>query len=250
MKILVITVAGSSTRFSKSIGKDCLKCIYTERGTEDTLLYKLLSINRGYDRYVIVGGHRYDDLVSFADANLSEFREKIIMVRNEQYAEYGSGYSLYLGLKEAMFHNPDEIAFAEGDLALAEKDLKKILMSENDVITYNLKPIRSDESVVFYFDSEDRPKYVYDTNHKLLKIDEPFRSIYNSGQVWKFTDMPRLKKIIDGMDETGWKDTNLIFINNYFSVLSHDKVELIPLTRWINCNTVSDYRRSIGENDG
>ncbi len=249
MKILVITVAGSSTRFSKSIGKDCLKCIYTEGGVKDTLLYRLLSINRGYDRYIIVGGHRYDDLLSFVDTELSEFRDRIVMVRNEQFAEYGSGYSLYLGLKEAMNHDPDEITFAEGDLALAGKDTEKVFASKNDVITYNLKPIRSDESVVFYFDSEDRPKYVYDTNHKLLKIDEPFRSIYNSGQVWKFTDMPKLKKIIDGMDETGWKDTNLIFINNYFCMLSHDNVELIPLTKWINCNTVSDYRRSMGEND-
>ena len=128
--------------------------------------------------------------------------------------------------------------------------MDKVFASEKDVITYNLKPIRSDESVVFYFDGNDRPKYVYDTNHKLLMIDEPFKSIYNSGQVWKFTDMPRLRKIIDGMDETGWKDTNLIFINNYFIMLTHDSVELIPLSKWVNCNTVSDYRRSKGENDG
>ena len=250
MKVLVITVAGSSTRFSKSIGKDCLKCIYTEGGMEDSILYRLLSINKGYDRYVIVGGHRYEDLLSAIDSSFQEFNDRIVMVRNERYAEYGSGYSLYLGLKKAMKYDPDEITFAEGDLALAEKDMDKVFLSKNDVITYNQRPIRSDESVVFYFDSEDRPKYVYDTNHKLLRIDEPFRSIYNSGQVWKFTDMSRLKGIIDGMDENGWKDTNLIFINNYFSALSHDETELIPLTKWVNCNTVSDYRRSKGENDG
>ena len=248
MKILVITVAGSSTRFSKSIGRDCLKCIYTEGGKEDTLLYRLLSMNRDYDRYIIVGGHRYDDLVSAIDSDFSEFREKIIMVRNERYAEFGSGYSLYLGLKEAMDHDPDEITFAEGDLALDGKDLDKIFRSENDVMTYNLRPIRSDESVVFYFDRSDRPRYVYDTDHELLRIDEPFRSIYNSGQVWKFRDMSRLKGIIDGMDENGWKDTNLIFINNYFSILSYDSIELIPLRKWVNCNTISDYRRSKGEN--
>ena len=250
MKILVITVAGSSTRFSKSIGKDCLKCIYTEGGMEDSILYRLLSINKGYDRYVIVGGHRYEDLLSAIEQSFREFRDRIIMVRNERYAEYGSGYSLYLGLKKAMEYDPDEITFAEGDLALAEKDMDRVFFSKNDVITYNQRPIRSDESVVFYFDSEDRPKYVYDTNHKLLRIDEPFRSIYNSGQVWKFTDMSILKGIIDGMDENGWKDTNLIFINNYFSALSHDEMELVPLTKWVNCNTVSDYRRSKGENDG
>ena len=249
MKILVITVAGSSTRFSKSIGKDCLKCIYAEGDAEDTLLFRLISMNDSYDRFVIVGGHKFDDLLNFVDASLGAYKDRISMVRNEKYAEYGSGYSLLLGLEEAMEYNPDEITFAEGDLALSKKDLDKILESENDVITYNLRTIRSDESVVFYFDSDNRPKYVYDTNHKLLSIKEPFRSIYNSGQVWKFRDMGKLKKIIDGMDENGWEDTNLIFINSYFSTMVYDDIELIPLTEWINCNTVSDYRRSIGEKD-
>lgn len=249
MKILVITVAGSSTRFSRSIGRDCLKCIYTEGGAEDTLLHRLISINKGYDKFIVVGGHRYDELVSAVDTDYQGYRERIVMVRNERYSEYGSGYSLYLGLKEAMTYDPDEITFAEGDLALSKSDMDNVFFSKNDVITYNLRPIRSDESVVFYFDGENRPRYVYDTNHELLKIDEPFRSIYNSGQVWKFRDMPRLKKIIEDMDENGWKDTNLVFMNKYFSTLSYDDMELIPLTRWINCNTVSDYRRSMGEDD-
>ncbi len=70
------------------------------------------------------------------------------------------------------------------------------------------------------------------------------RSIYNSGQVWKFKDMAKLKKIIDGMDENGWKDTNLIFINGYFTTQAYDDIELIPLNKWFNCNTVTDYRIS------
>ena len=249
MKVLVITVAGSSTRFSKSIGRECLKCIYTEGGAEDTLLFRLVSMNDAYDRFVIVGGYRYDELLDFVDTLLGAYKDRISMVRNEKYAEYGSGYSLLLGLKEAMCYVPDEITFAEGDLALSKKDMDRVFTSKSDVITYNLRTIRSDESVVFYFGSDDRPKYVYDTNHKLLSIKEPFRSIYNSGQVWKFRDMGKLTKIIDGMDENGWKDTNLIFINGYFSTMTQENIELIPLTRWINCNTVSDYRRSTGEKD-
>ncbi|MBO4552035.1 MAG: hypothetical protein J5673_02420 [Candidatus Methanomethylophilaceae archaeon] len=244
MKVLVITVAGSSTRFSKSIGRKCLKCIYTEGGAEDTLLYRLLSMNDGYDKYVIVGGYRYDELLKFAEASLGPYKDKIMMVMNEKYADYGSGYSLLLGLEESMKLNPDEITFVEGDLALSKDDLDKVFASDKDVITYNLKTIRSDESVVFYFDADDKPKYVYDTNHKLLNIKEPFRSIYNSGQVWKFRDMGKLKKIIDGLDENGRKDTNLIFINGYFSTMVQDDIELIPLNKWFNCNTVSDYRMS------
>ncbi len=240
----MITVAGSSTRFSRSIGRDCLKCIYTESSAEDTLLYRLVSMNDAYDRFVIVGGFRYDELVKFIDSSLVQYKDRISAVRNEKYAEYGSGYSLLLGLEEAMKWNPDEITFAEGDLALSKEDLDRVYSSKKDVITYNLRTIRSDESVVFYFDSENRPKYVYDTNHKLLSIKEPFRSIYNSGQVWKFKDMAKLKKIIDGMDENGWKDTNLIFINGYFTTQAYDDIELIPLNKWFNCNTVTDYRIS------
>ena len=102
MKVLVITVAGSSTRFSKSIGKDCLKCIYTESSAEDTLLYRLVSMNDAYDRFVIVGGFRYDELLKFIDSSLVQYKDRISAVRNEKYAEYGSGYSLLLGLEEAM----------------------------------------------------------------------------------------------------------------------------------------------------
>ena len=240
----MITVAGSSTRFSRSIGKDCLKCIYTESGPEDTLLFRLLTMNEGYDRYVIVGGHRYDDLVQFVDQHLGGFKDRISLVKNDRYVDYGSGYSLLLGLEEAMKMNPDEITFEEGDLALSKDDLDRVFASKKDVITYNLRTIRSDESVVFYFDGNDRPKYVYDTNHKLLKIDEPFRSIYNSGQVWKFRDMDKLRKIIDDIDENGKKNTNLIFINAYFNSISATDIVLIPLYKWFNCNTVSDYRIS------
>jgi hypothetical protein len=56
--------------------------------------------------------------------------------------------------------------------------------------------------------------------------------------------MAKLKKIIDGMDENGWKDTNLIFINGYFTTQAYDDIELIPLNKWFNCNTVTDYRIS------
>ena len=237
----MITVAGSSTRFSRSIGKDCLKCIYAESGPEDTLLFRLLTMNEGYDRYVIVGGHRYDDLVQFVDQHLGGFKDRISLVKNDRYVDYGSGYSLLLGLEEAMKMNPDEITFEEGDLALSKDDLDRVFASKKDVITYNLRTIRSDESVVFYFDGNDRPKYVYDTEHRLLRIDEPFRSIYNSGQVWKFRDMDKLRKIIDDIDENGKKDTNLIFINAYFNSISATDIELIPLYKWFNCTTVSDY---------
>ena len=61
--------------------------------------------------------------------------------------------------------------------------------------------------------------------------------------------MGRLNDIIQSIDEAGKKDTNLIFINAYFNALSGKDIELIQLTKWVNCNTVSDYRRAGGDGD-
>ena len=42
MKVLIITVAGMSTRFSQSVGAPCLKCLYHEGRAKDSLLYRML----------------------------------------------------------------------------------------------------------------------------------------------------------------------------------------------------------------
>ena len=62
LKILVITVAGMSSRFSESLGYPCLKCLYHEEGIEASLLYRILHQNTKFDRYVIVGGFMYEEL--------------------------------------------------------------------------------------------------------------------------------------------------------------------------------------------
>ena len=58
MKVLIITVAGMSTRFSQSVGAPCLKCLYHEGRAKDSLLYRMLHQDGKFDRYVIVGGVR------------------------------------------------------------------------------------------------------------------------------------------------------------------------------------------------
>lgn len=41
MRILLVTVAGLSSRFSQSVGYPCLKCLYHEGESTRTLLYRL-----------------------------------------------------------------------------------------------------------------------------------------------------------------------------------------------------------------
>ena len=59
MKVLIITVAGMSTRFSRSVGKPVIKCLYHNKSLKDSLLYILLERSREFDYFIIVGGYRY-----------------------------------------------------------------------------------------------------------------------------------------------------------------------------------------------
>ena len=99
MKILILTVAGMSTRFSESIGEPCLKCVFYRNNIKESLLYRMLHQNVAFDKYVIVGGYMFEQLKITLEKDFTEFQDKIILVRNERYSDFGSGYSLFLGLR-------------------------------------------------------------------------------------------------------------------------------------------------------
>lgn len=48
MRVLIITCAGMSTRFSKSVGYNCLKCIYSDKDIKQSILYKSIMNNVSY----------------------------------------------------------------------------------------------------------------------------------------------------------------------------------------------------------
>ncbi len=241
MKILLLTAAGMSSRFSKSIGRQCLKCIFYKESIEETLIYKMLKRHIHFDKIVIVGGFMFDNLKSFCDNYFKELNEKIILVNNEKYAEYGSGYSLFLGLEIIKNINYTELVFAEGDLFVDDNGFDAVCMSPKSVMTYNTEPIYADRSVAFYFDKDKKPHYIYDVYHGLLTINEPFLSVFNSGQIWKFKNPELLKKIMCGLEHDELKKTNLIPVNKYFGELSPDETEIIGFKKWINCNTIEDF---------
>ena len=56
MRIFLTTVAGSATRFSESIGKPTVKCIYNREDPAKTLLNHMLTQASDYDFFVVVGG--------------------------------------------------------------------------------------------------------------------------------------------------------------------------------------------------
>ena len=242
MKILILTVAGMSSRFSRSIGRECLKCIYYENDIKESLLYKMIFDNKAFDKYIIVGGFHYEELSEIINTEFADYSDKIELIYNEHYADYLSGYSLYMGLKCADKYAYDEIVFAEGDLFVDKNSFNKVYDSRTNVITYNTEPIYADKAVVYYYDEKYNIHYIYDTNHQLIEINEPMRGIFNSGQIWKFVDRLRVKDVYGNMALNEWKGTNLNFIQKYFMEIERDQCEAIRLDKWINCNTIDDYK--------
>lgn len=246
MKVLLLTVAGASTRFSQSIGKDCLKCLYYVNDFSESLLYKAVKKAAQFDKIVIVGGYKYEQLEKAVNSVFADMRDKIILLQNPFYLKYGSGYSLYVGLKYLYETGFDELVFAEGDLWIDGRSFKKIAASAKDAVTYNNQVIFSDKAVVFYFDVNNRVHYLYDTSHKYLEINQPFVSIYNSAQIWKFTSYNRFKQIYVSLRAEDWQTTNLVFIQKYFGG-DYSDFSLIEINKWVNCNTIEDFYKIGGK---
>lgn len=242
MKILIITVAGMSSRFSESLGYPCLKCLYYEHDIKESLLYRMLHQTGEFDYYVVVGGFMYHELESAIAENFKEFGDKLLLVRNEHYADYGSGYSLYLAFERIKNMDFDEVIFAEGDLYVDEESFQKVYAYPGNVITCNREVILANKSVAFYFDTNYKIHYIYDTTHSALEIREPFLGIFNSGQIWKFADADCLRQAVTLIGEEEWKGTNLVLIQQYFGTLDKNEYDVITFEKWINCNTIADYK--------
>lgn len=239
---IIITVAGTAERFAKSLGKPVAKCVYYENDPRNTLLFAMIKNFSDFDRFVIVTGYLEEEVRVYIDTALSEYADRITIVSNPYYREYGSGYSFYLGLMEGLKFSPSEIVFAEGDLFVDKASLDKIKTTDKDIITLNREPITAARSVVLYKNTKGKIKYLYDLGHKDLYIEEPFTAIYNSGQIWKFKDMGNMKEICNSLSETEKQGTNLLVIQKYFDMLKEDEYDSVFFDTWVNCNTVDDYR--------
>ena len=132
MKIGIITVAGISSRFNQDISDEqkILKCLYYEKHPNNTLLYKMIEKISSFDKIIIVGGYKFSDLTEYVQKYIPQrIKEKIILINNNHYYDLNSGYSLYLGIKEALGNYDDinEILFVEGDLDIDNESFSKII---------------------------------------------------------------------------------------------------------------------------
>ncbi len=239
-------MAGISSRFNKNIPEDekILKCLYYNEKPQDTLIYQMLEKLEYADSIIIVGGYKFQDLKAYINKQIPQnLQEKIITVDNPHYHDLSSGYSLYMGIKEALdnFNDINEILFVEGDLDIDSESFSNVVNSKANVLTYNHEPIYSNKAVVLYQNEKDDYHYLFNSDHGMLALDEPFKAIFNSGQVWKFQDIDLLKKANDNFKENLIEDTNLGIIQKYFDLIDNNSIEVIGFSHWVNCNTRKDY---------
>ena len=234
-----------SSRFNKDTDADVLKCLYYEDIPANSLLS--VQVHKVYDHVdeiVVVGGYKYEDLEAFIRQEMKDVNRKMKLVYNEHYHDYGSGYSLLKGI-EMVSDNTDEIIFIEGDLFFDSEGVEKIINSRKDVISVNNEPILSNKAVALYFDADNYPHYIYDTNHSYLEIHEPFKAIYNSGQMWKFRNPTRVREICQFLTPGQEQGTNLEIIQKYFGSYRSFQLDIVRVEQWYNCNTVADYQQAI-----
>jgi choline kinase len=242
-RALIITSAGRSLRFSQSVGKDILKVLYHEGNAMECLLAEqlaLVSIAK-FELIVIVGGYAFEELSNFI-VGYHGNNPHIKMVYNDKFLEYDTCYSFACGLNTLQGFDIDEIVFMEGDLIFDSASFDAIVKAEGDVVTYNREPIRADTSVVFYTTVDGHIHYIYDKNHHALRVDNPFTTIGNSGQVWKFSDVALLHKTMTSLGSGLYNGTNLLPIERYFNARNINQVKFITFDVWFNCNTIDDYR--------
>lgn len=245
MKSAIITVAGISSRFNEGIPEEekKLKAVYYQDSSKNTLLYHLLQKNTYADRIILVGGYKFNELETYCSKLEPGILEKLSLVFNPHYEDLASGYSLYLGLAEAFRDPVDEILFTEGDIDIDNESFQKVVLAEENVLTFNYEPIYANKAVVLYRDDKNHFRYGFNSQHGLLCIDSPFSCILNSGQVWKFVDMEKLKAANGKFIIENEGGTNLYIIQDYINSCVNNNFDLIGLTRWTNCNTRSDYQK-------
>lgn len=239
MKYLIITVAGTATRFNRDTEEDTLKCLYYIDSPQYSLLCQLFNNCGVYDRYIIVGGYLFDKLEQFVKSELQEYHDKIQLVYNEHFKDFGSGYSLYRGIEA--IKEPGDVTFVEGDLFFQAQVFKQLYDSPKNVITINHEPIYANKAVALYLNADDKPRYLYDTNHNLLTIPEAFKAVFNSGQMWKFISSDILLKVVNSLPDKQLQGTNLEIIQSYFGNLEKQEYDIVAFPDWFNCNTVADY---------
>lgn len=240
MRAFITTVAGQSTRFNQGCADPVLKCLYHTEKTPECILSRLLrqAAEAGFDRLIVVGGYRYQDL----QRTVEEYHNPSIeLVYNPRWQDSGSMYSLYYGALAA--EGAAEILFCEGDVITDSESFRRLASAQEDSFAIAREPIFADRSVAAYQGSDGRLHYLFDTNHVALTFPANVKAIFHSAQAWKIGDGETFIRMNAQLTETERRGTNLVLIERYLRRHPMEKLNLITLEHWINCNTREDFAR-------
>lgn len=240
MRTFITTVAGQSSRFNRSCAEPVLKCLYHTEKTPECMLYRLLrqAGSAGFDRLIVVGGYRYQDLQRAIEAYQCPGVE---LIYNPRWQDSGSMYSLYYGVLAAA--GAAEILFCEGDIITDSGSFEKLASMGRDSFSIAREPIFADRSVVAYQGPEDRLHYLFDANHGMLSFPDRVKAVFHSAQAWNIQDAGAFMRLNGQLTQTERQGTNLVLIERYFKEFPMNELGAVTMDPWINCNTREDFAR-------
>ncbi len=238
MKVFITTVAGMSTRFNQGHTDPVLKCLYHTEKTSECILFRLLrqAGNAGFDRLIVVGGYRYQDLQCAA----GEYKgHGVELVYNPRWQDSGSMYSLYYGVQAA--GGASEILFCEGDIITDNESFQRLASARKDSFAIAREPVFADRSVAAYQGLDDRLHYLYDTQHGSLTFPPDIKAVFHSAQAWKIQDAASFIYLNEQLTESERQGTNLVLLERYFQRHPMEELDPVLMGHWINCNTREDF---------
>lgn len=240
MRVFITTVAGQSTRFNQGYTDPVLKCLYRTEKTPECILRRLLrqACGAGFDRLIVVGGYRYQDLQYEVEGNHGPSVE---LVYNPRWRDSGAMYSLYYGVLAA--EGATEILFCEGDIITDSGSFRQLASAQKDSFSIARDPVFADRSVAAYQGWDDRLYYLFDTDHGALTFPARIKAIFHSAQAWKIQDAEAFMRLNGQLTETERRGTNLVLIERYFQRHAFRELRPVTLEHWINCNTREDFAR-------
>lgn len=240
MRAFITTVAGQSTRFNQGCADPVLKCLYHTEKTPECILFRLLrqAAGAGFDRLIVVGGYRYQDLQCAVEGYHGPSVE---LVYNPRWQDSGSMYSLYYGVLAAA--KATEILFCEGDIIMDSDSFRQLAAAQKDSFAIAREPIFADRSVAAYQGSDDRLHYLYDTQHGSLTFPPDVKAVFHSAQAWKIRGTEAFSRMNTQLTEEERRGTNLVLLERYFSQFPLGGLDCTVMERWINCNTREDFER-------
>ncbi len=244
-KKAIITAAGMATRFAASVGREVHKLLYRESAAPCLLERQLtLLAAAGFTSVTVVGGYRFDEMRAFINSGSPNWDADMVhLVHNRHFLDYGCAYSFITGI-QTVDGDEEQIVLLEGDLAFDAETFLSI-SSGGDVISFSPDPIRADRSVALGIDGRNRVFYAFDGCHRSLTVPDGFTFLANSGQVWGLADADLLLRLAWEYPSDRYRGSGLDLVSEYYNRRDGGQVRLAGFRRWLNCNTVEEYRKIV-----